>query len=82
MEGVLAENNKLDNAEAIIDGGVFGPESVAVLEDGSVLTGVGGGDIIKYKDGKVSVIAKTGASCGKCCHRLSMKYSKKKHFKH
>ncbi|CAL8111728.1 unnamed protein product [Orchesella dallaii] len=62
MEGNLAPNAKLDKAELVFDGEFAGPESIAFRKD-EVYTGVIGGYIIRYKNGKWENIVQTGKPC-------------------
>lgn len=64
LAGKLEPNTRLDRASPILDGEILGPESIAVRGD-QVYTGLIGGDIIKYENGKASVVAKFGVDCGK-----------------
>jgi signal peptidase I len=63
LEGKLAPNKRLDAAEPLLEGQIVGPESIAVRKD-EIYTGVIGGDVIRYKDGKMEVVAKFGKECG------------------
>jgi len=64
LEGKLAPNTKLDAAVPILeDANILGPESIAVRKD-EVYTGVIGGEVIRYKNGKMDIVAKFGSKCG------------------
>jgi len=63
LVGKLEPNNKLDKATAILDGEIVGPESIAIRGN-EVYTGLIGGNVIKYVDGKASLVAKFGSECG------------------
>ena len=54
--GPLAPNAVLDKAEALLNGEITGPESIATRKD-EVYTGLIGGHIIRYKNGEVSKVA-------------------------
>lgn len=64
MEGELAVNSRLDRATPILDGDILGPESIAIRGN-ELYTGVIGGNVIKYANGKSEVVAKFGKECGK-----------------
>jgi len=63
LTGRLARNSKLDRASAILDGKIMGPESIAIRKD-EVYTGLIGGEVVRYKKGKMEFVAKFGQACG------------------
>lgn len=62
LEGSLSLNSVLNNAERLYSGKVHGPET---FEDhkGVLYTGIHGGEIVKFVDGKVVPVAKFGQVC-------------------
>ncbi|CAL8111724.1 unnamed protein product [Orchesella dallaii] len=80
LVGKLEPNNKLDRATAILNGEVVGPESIAIRGN-ELYTGLIGGNVIKYVDGKASLVAKFGLECEgkweekKCGRPLGMRFS-------
>lgn len=63
LTGKLTPNTRLDRAVPILDGEILGPESIAIRGD-EIYTGLIGGDVIRYKNGKATVVAKFGQDCG------------------
>lgn len=64
FEGKLAPNTKLNSAEALpIKDAILGPESIALRGD-EVYSGLIGGVVIRYKNGKTDLVAKFGQDCG------------------
>ncbi|CAG7720120.1 unnamed protein product [Allacma fusca] len=60
----LPRVNALDTAEVILQGQVHGTESIVAIGTGDgFYSGQENGQIIKYENGKVSVIARTGTDC-------------------
>lgn len=63
LEGILAPNEKLSNAEKLFENEIHGPEAV-VRYGKDLYTGVRGGHILKLgTDGKLLPVAKIGNSC-------------------
>ncbi|CAG9838273.1 unnamed protein product [Diabrotica balteata] len=62
LEGTLALNEKLQNAEILHKGKFVGPETFADF-NGELYTGVDGGSIVKLVGDKVVPVAKTGKTC-------------------
>jgi hypothetical protein len=61
----MEPNEKLRKAEKLYEGQVIGPESIAVDPAGIVYTGLGDGRIVKFVDGKIVEVARTGKPpCG------------------
>ena len=64
LKGPPPPNPQLDQAQFLLQGEFPGPESLATRKD-EVYTGLIGGDVVRIKDGKVSVVARFGSECGK-----------------
>ncbi|KAJ8873795.1 hypothetical protein PR048_024630 [Dryococelus australis] len=62
LEGSLASNTRLNNAEHLFEGEIKGPESFAVLK-GVLYTGLHGGHVVKVLQDKIVPIAKFGRDC-------------------
>ncbi|XP_066996419.2 adipocyte plasma membrane-associated protein Hemomucin [Anabrus simplex] len=81
LDGPLALNDKLNNAEHLFEGELKGPEAV-VSYNGHLYTGVHGGHILKIEDGELVRVGKFGKDCDgiweeKLCGRpLGMKFDK------
>lgn len=82
LEGKLAPNNKLDNAEKLFSEEIHGPEAV-VKYNGELYTGVHGGHILKVTAaGKLVPVAKIGKTCygfrneNVCGRPLGMKFDR------
>ncbi|XP_021935235.1 LOW QUALITY PROTEIN: adipocyte plasma membrane-associated protein-like [Zootermopsis nevadensis] len=79
LEGLLSVNSLLNNAEQLYSGKVHGPEAFADHK-GVLYTGLHGGEIVKFVDGKVVPVAKFGKPCDgfweetKCGRPLGMKF--------
>lgn len=79
LEGSLSVNSLLNNAEQLYSGKVHGPEAFEDLK-GVLYTGIHGGEIVKFVDGKIIPVAKFGQPCGgfwdenKCGRPLGMKF--------
>ena len=64
MEGPLALNSKLDNAERLFENMIKGPESL-VYSDGTLYTGLHGGLVVKIVNNAIIPFVKFGKQCGK-----------------
>ncbi|GAB5372947.1 hypothetical protein AAMO2058_001708000 [Amorphochlora amoebiformis] len=69
--GVLERNTLLDGAEHLFQGDVVGPEAFTVEEDGSLITGLADGRIVRIsstEDGGVlsTTLARTGVNDSEC----------------
>lgn len=61
MTGVLEPNTKLRDATPLAAGQIVGPEDVEIDADGSVITGLVDGRIVRIKpDGQIELVARTG----------------------
>lgn len=61
MEGNLAPNTKLEAAKYLAHQKLRGPETIVIDKDGSILTGVMNGQIVRVKsDGSIQKIAQIG----------------------
>ncbi|CAL1546403.1 unnamed protein product [Lymnaea stagnalis] len=68
LDGPLQINSRLQKVTKLFSGQLLGPESFAVGPDGSIYTGTGDGRIWRFKDGHMSMVARTGIDhpdCGK-----------------
>lgn len=61
--GKLALNNKLSHAKPLLKDSILGPESIAIRGD-ELYTGIIGGNVVRYKNGKMDVVTKFGKDCG------------------
>ncbi|KAJ9598455.1 hypothetical protein L9F63_010851, partial [Diploptera punctata] len=62
LEGTLSVNTLLNNAEHLFSGKIHGPEAFVDF-DGVLYSGIHGGEIVKFVDGKVIPVTKFGKSC-------------------
>ncbi|XP_076324227.1 adipocyte plasma membrane-associated protein-like [Tachypleus tridentatus] len=82
FEGVLKQNDALNQAEFLYQGKISGPESLAVYK-GNIYTGTTDGSIVKISKDKLSVVAKTGKNCELpwespiCGRPLGLRFDKK-----
>ncbi|XP_013778705.1 adipocyte plasma membrane-associated protein-like isoform X2 [Limulus polyphemus] len=82
FEGVLKQNDDLNQAEILYQGKISGPESLALYK-GDIYTGTADGNIVKISKDKVSVVAKTGKNCEQhlespiCGRPLGLRFDKK-----
>lgn len=63
LEGPLALNTALNNAERLFENLLKGPESL-VYHDGILYTGVHGGYILKISGNSITPFVKFGKPCG------------------
>ncbi|KAI5748431.1 hypothetical protein M8J77_025439 [Diaphorina citri] len=81
LEGKLALNEKLNNAEKLFENEIHGPEAV-VKHKGDLYMGVDGGHILKLSGGKLVPVVKLGKACygfkyeQQCGRPLGMKFDK------
>ncbi|XP_021947309.1 adipocyte plasma membrane-associated protein isoform X1 [Folsomia candida] len=77
--GKLALNNKLSHAKPLLKDSILGPESIAIRGD-ELYTGIIGGNVVRYKNGKMDVVTKFGKDCEgqweetKCGRPLGMRF--------
>lgn len=64
LEGVLALNTVLNNAEKLFEGEIKGPEAFTVL-DGELYTTLHGGYVAKVYEDQIIPVVKFGQPCGK-----------------
>ncbi|XP_002137431.2 adipocyte plasma membrane-associated protein [Drosophila pseudoobscura] len=67
LEGALEPNHRLDGAERLLEGRVFGPECL-IAKSNEIYTGLRGGNLARIildgsKDGQIAYFAKTGRAC-------------------
>ncbi|XP_031572251.1 adipocyte plasma membrane-associated protein-like [Actinia tenebrosa] len=60
LEGPLEQNEELRKTERLYKGQIAGPESIAIDSEGTVYTGLADGRIVKFVDGKIVDVARTG----------------------
>ena len=75
LEGPLEPNEELQKAKRLFEGEIVAPESIAVDPSGVVYSGLADGRIVKFVDGKVIDVARTGSvstnpPCGKICFKF------------
>lgn len=63
LEGALALNSRLNNAERLFEGDIHGPEALEV-HNKQLYTSLHGGYVVRIEDDKVKPVVKFGQDCG------------------